>query len=573
MTPAEQFFLEQVNRARLDPLAEAARYGIDLNTNITGMTLTGEARQPLAPSALLKDASHRHSLDYLTGQVFDGHTGSDGSTPVARAADAGYPSGFVGENVGARFATNPLNADDAMTQSAPGSSNHHEGLFLSPGHRVNLLQSDYREIGVAQELGPIPSEFVALVADDPSLTDWDWFASAVTVKMGAVPGSTYFLTGVAYVDTDGDGAYSIGEGRDGVAVSVGDVSVASAFAGGYAIAWPAAQIEVSFDWEGTMLSAQVDLSEGNVKLDLVGGLRLMSSGDLVLGEGVLEAGLLGAADLSLTGNGLDNLLLVGRGNNVIDGGGGHNTALFSGMQADYDIAIEAGTITVADLRTDTTAQGTNTLTGVQTLRFSDGDLPGLDGPDPDPDPDPLPGPGTGPHTLAGTITDAGGAALGGTVVHLTHDGADAPAHAFTTGVDGSFALHPDAATGGRLDAMRAHDPVADGRPTVFDALDVLRLAVGLEPSFGPATPEAFIAADMDGNGQIDVFDALEVLRAAVGLDSAHGPRWIFMDSASLPEMDRTSVDHDPGIAIADLDADMTGLELTGILTGLMSEFG
>ena len=571
MTPAEQFFLEQVNRARLDPLAEAARYGIDLNAGITDPAMTGEARQPLAPNALLKDASHRHSLDYLTGGVSDGHTGSDESTPLERAQDAGYPSTFVGENVGARFSTIPWDADGAMTVSEDGNTKHHQGLFLSPGHRVNLLRSDFREVGVAQELGPIPAEFMVETFHDPSLADWDWFASVVTVKFGTDFSAPFLLTGVVYEDTDDDGFYSIGEGVGGVGITVNGDAVTSAAAGGYALALAAAVVEVSFDWEGTMLSAQVDLSAGNVKLDLVDGLRLMSSGDLVLGDGVIEAGLLGVADLSLTGNESDNVLHVGRGNNVIDGGGGSNIALFSGVQTDYEITIEAGTITVTDLRTDTSAQGTNTLTGIQTLRFSDSDLPGLG--DPDPDPDSLPGPGDGPHALSGTIFGLDGDALGNTTVHLTHDGADTPAHAFTTDVDGAFSLHPDVASGGRLDATRAHDPQEDGRPTVFDALDVLRLAVGLEPSFGPATPEAYVAADMDGNGQIDVFDALEVLRAAVGLESDYGPRWVFVDTEALTEdMDRTSVDYDTGVAIADLTADMAGVDMTGILTGHMHEF-
>ena len=46
---------------------------------------------------------------------------------------------------------------------------------------------------------------------------------------------------------------------------------------------------------------------------------------------------------------------------------------------------------------------------------------------------------------------------------------------------------------------------------------MLRLAVGLPPSFGPATPQDLIAADVDFSGRIGVDDALDVLRVAVGL--------------------------------------------------------
>ncbi len=557
MTPAEQLFLEYVNRARLDPLAEAARHGIDLNDGLPSGTLTDEARQPLAPNEVLAEASAAHSQWMLDTNTFS-HTGAGGSSATDRitAVLDLTPPWATGENLSWSGTTGPLNLDLVI----PGQ---HRGLFESAGHRQNMLNHMFDEIGIAQVAG----QFTA--------SNGTTFNASMITNKFVGQGGSQFLTGVIYTDDNEDGFYSIGEGVVGVGITVNGDAVTSAAAGGYALALAAAEVEVSFDWEGTMLSAQVDLSEGNVKLDLVDGLRLMSSGDLVLGDGVIEAGLLGVADLSLTGNESDNVLHVGRGNNVIDGGGGSNIALFSGVQTDYEITIEAGTITVTDQRTDTTAQGTNTLTGIQTLRFSDGDLPGLGDPDPDPDPDPdsLPGPGNGPHALSGTIVGLDGDALGNTTVHLTHDGADTPAHAFTTDVDGAFSLHPDVASGGRLDATRAHDPQEDGRPTVFDALDVLRLAVGLEPSFGPATPEAYVAADMDGNGQIDVFDALEVLRAAVGLESDYGPRWVFVDTEALTEdMDRTSVDYDTGAAIADLTADVAGVDMTGILTGHMHEF-
>ena len=39
----------------------------------------------------------------------------------------------------------------------------------------------------------------------------------------------------------------------------------------------------------------------NVKVDMVGGNRIMASGDLALGDGLTEGGLLGAGDLILTG--------------------------------------------------------------------------------------------------------------------------------------------------------------------------------------------------------------------------------------------------------------------------------
>ena len=47
-TAFEQYFLELVNRARLDPAAEAARLGIGLNDGLAAGTITTAAKAPLA---------------------------------------------------------------------------------------------------------------------------------------------------------------------------------------------------------------------------------------------------------------------------------------------------------------------------------------------------------------------------------------------------------------------------------------------------------------------------------------------------------------------------------------------
>ena len=80
-----------------------------------------------------------------------------------------------------------------------------------------------------------------------------------------------------------------------------------------ALAEGTTRVEVTFDWDGTPGTATLDMGGRNAKFDIVGGTRLMSSADLELGAGVVEAGLLGVEDLSLTGNEFDNLLIAGRG--------------------------------------------------------------------------------------------------------------------------------------------------------------------------------------------------------------------------------------------------------------------
>ena len=57
LTPYEQLLLELVNRARLNPNGEAARYGIHVNEDLPAGTLDSSVRQPLAPNSLLADAA------------------------------------------------------------------------------------------------------------------------------------------------------------------------------------------------------------------------------------------------------------------------------------------------------------------------------------------------------------------------------------------------------------------------------------------------------------------------------------------------------------------------------------
>ena len=375
LTAPEQFFLEQLNRARLNPLGEAARFGIGLNdpdpTSETGQTpaqtIADGVRQPLAANENLSAASVVHSQAYLDGQVQmtgpnAGHHWLDGTTPADRAEDAGYGSRFVGENLAFGATTAGFSAEQAIV-TGPSGIGHHQGLFYSITHRPNLLNADYKEAGIAQ-----------VFTQDYVANGVTFNASVITNKFGSEGATDRFLAGVAYDDLDGDGFYSMGEGRGAVTITALGQSIATAGAGGYALNLGAQDdpVEVVINWQGESLRAEVDLSASNVKLDIVGGSRILASSDLTLLDGVAEGGLLGAGNLALTGNALDNLLLVGRGNNVIDGAGGVNTALFTGAFSDYAITVNAGTITVSDQRGSAMGDGVNTLQNITFLQFADG---------------------------------------------------------------------------------------------------------------------------------------------------------------------------------------------------------
>jgi hypothetical protein len=123
---------------------------------------------------------------------------------------------------------------------------------------------------------------------------------------------------------------------------------------------------------------------------------------------------------------------------------------------------------------------------------------------------------------------------------------------------------------GRVEGTRLFDRLIDPEITAQDALEVLRLSVGMSPSFGTARGAHYVAADINGDGQVNAQDALEVLRFALGLESAYAPRWVFLDEhINLDEMGLSAANSfvQTGASIDLLNTDAGDLSLTAILLG------
>ena len=313
ISAAEQYLIELINRARLDPVVEAARLKISLNQGLTANTLGTQVRQALAPNELLENAAIGHSQWMLAADVFS-HTGKGGSSPGQRATNAGYVWNRVGENISWQGTTGVLSLEKMI-------STQHDSLFKSASHRVNILQDAFREIGVAQEAGQFKSGA------------YNFNTSMLTENFGT-SGSKVFLTGVAYTDIDKNNFYSVGEARAGVTISAQGVTDITEAAGGYALALTAGAAVAVTGTVGTLaFSATVALDNGNVKLDVVNGNTILSSGDITLGTGLHNVRLLGAAALDATGNSLANAITGNSAANVLSGGAGAD-GILGGAGAD-----------------------------------------------------------------------------------------------------------------------------------------------------------------------------------------------------------------------------------------------
>jgi serralysin len=66
----EQYLLELINRARMDPVGEAARQGVSLNQGLAAGTISSAPKQVLAMNDLLQVAADNHTKWMIANDQF-----------------------------------------------------------------------------------------------------------------------------------------------------------------------------------------------------------------------------------------------------------------------------------------------------------------------------------------------------------------------------------------------------------------------------------------------------------------------------------------------------------------------
>jgi hypothetical protein len=238
-TNDEQYYLELINRARADPTAEGIRLALTTDANVLsayaafGVNLTLMESQfaliaaapPLSMNATLMNAARAHSQNMLQNN-YQGHSGPDGSLTTRLA---GYTSGAngwsIGENVYAY--SKSVWFGHAGFEVDWGGSALTGGMQSPPGHRQNIHNPAFREVGLGVVLGSNGGS----TGVGPQL---------VTQDFGTVGGLLPFVTGVVYRDLNSNGFYDPGEGLGGVTVTIANVSsyAVTASSGGYSVPVP-----------------------------------------------------------------------------------------------------------------------------------------------------------------------------------------------------------------------------------------------------------------------------------------------------------------------------------------------
>jgi uncharacterized protein YkwD len=208
-TPDEQYMLQLINEARINPPAAAQMvtnnltpdvqqtlqyYGVNLSATKQAIS-SAAPLPPLAWNPSLAASAHDHSQDMANIKV-QSHTGSDGSSPEQRMQQAGYANIASNAENAYAYATSAQEAMQAFLIDWGVSSNGHRDNIQQPGVSA---QSAYRDVGIGV-VQTNNSSFGPMV---------------VTQDFASRPNSQAQLVGVAYYDNSGTGFYRPGEGQAG----------------------------------------------------------------------------------------------------------------------------------------------------------------------------------------------------------------------------------------------------------------------------------------------------------------------------------------------------------------------
>ena len=369
-TNLEQLMLELVNDARLNPTGNAARYlsgyapltSIDpkIQLAITQFGVSGTALQsafnalvathPLAWNDSLGTASQDHSQAQITAQQ-QSHQVAGELALGARLTAAGYTGSIAtAENIYA-YGNNVLESHAALMIDWGTGTN---GMQDPAKHRLAIMSSSYTEIGI-----DITAETSTANPLGPYVITQDF----------ATRGKTFVL-GVAYTDTDNNDFYSVGEGRSDLTISAGATSTTTSSSGGYSLEVATGPRTLTLTGGGLLgtVTLSTEMSS-NLKIDVVNGTTLLTSGSVTANGAFTELRGLGVNGLNLIA-GEGNQVLAGTiGSDNLFGGAGTDVAEFTGNSTSYkfsglavDMFVSAGNV------------GRDRLTYIEILRFSDGDF-------------------------------------------------------------------------------------------------------------------------------------------------------------------------------------------------------
>lgn len=355
-SPLEQEMLEYLNRFRDNPQAELdallSSYPSPLTAHdpdvqaaidffgVDGSVLESQFQNlysapPLAWNEALYAAADAHNELMIQ---FDQQSHQLPGEPelLDRIVDAGYDWEFsvrVGENIFAYSQSTSYGHAAFVIDWGFGP----DGIQDPAGHRINMLDQGFQEVGIVVTTETHPSTGVGpLVVSQEFGRRGNYGAPAAV--------------GVVFDDLNGDGTYNAGEGLSGVTVELsgdsGTFTTTSMSAGGYQVKVPSGTYIATAtggSLGGTVRRSNVNVGGSNVKVDFKASDAVDVSAHTVnLTDGVTH--VVTIQDDGVAGNGTSQIVIDGVASNfatpttslVVNGGDQADTILITSLDSTFD---------------------------------------------------------------------------------------------------------------------------------------------------------------------------------------------------------------------------------------------
>ena len=333
----EQYMLELINRMRENPAAElpillnSGDASVDsaleyFNVNRTVLQNQWNNLVPAPPLAWndnLALAARNHNQAMLSAGV-QSHQVAGEASLGNRITSAGYANwSSLGENIYA-YADSIFAAHAAF---AIDWGNTSTGIQDPPGHRLNIMSTGFRDIGIGVLDAPASS------ALGPLLITQD-FGNRFSY-------GNPFLLGVVYNDANVNGFYDQGEGLSGVSLTVtgssGTSNATTTAFGGYQLQLGAGSYTITASGGGLFapITRDVTIGSSNVRVNLVRGTVPQQDAAIPFSDDFnrSNSSFAGAYYRTIQGN-------VGISNNALVGAGAISVATLNGVSL-ADTTVQA----------------------------------------------------------------------------------------------------------------------------------------------------------------------------------------------------------------------------------------
>jgi uncharacterized protein YkwD len=273
-TAEEQYMLELVNQARMNPQAAAQRllnsidpplqttlnyYHVNVNEVLQEIA-SAPLKAPLAWNSDLASAAQAHSQD-MASNDFQSHTGSNGSSALDRIQQAGY--------------ANPVSTGENVYGYAKSVDNAMQAFLLDwgvsdQGHRRNIQQFNVASNDQYTDVG------FGIVSTSGGSSSSAVGPMAITQDFGSRQNQQPQLVGVAYNDNAHSGFYAIGEGKANVQIDATNLATGQTTStqtwstGGFQMALAPGKYRVTASQDDTVIqSVTLTIENQNVQQDFL----------------------------------------------------------------------------------------------------------------------------------------------------------------------------------------------------------------------------------------------------------------------------------------------------------------